>query len=154
MYSSRSSYWLRTCEVSVRSSARPPTSRRMNIHPAAMTIMRRDRLPVCRGAPVAGGSSCDAASAACAEAASAGSLSATGFVGVVEAVTEATDGGDDVGTQLLADAGDEDFDGVRIAVEILVVDVLDQLGAADHLALVVHQVAEQLVFLRGQLDRL
>ena len=41
-----------------------------------------------------------------------------------------------------------------IAVEVLVVDMLDQLGAADNLALVMHQVAEQLIFLRGELDRL
>ena len=71
-----------------------------------------------------------------------------------EAVAEAADGGDDVGAQLLADAGDEHLDRVRIAVEILIVDMLDQLGAADHLALVVHQIAEQLIFLRGQLHRL
>ena len=72
----------------------------------------------------------------------------------LEAVAEAADGGDDVGAELLADAGDEHFDGVRIAVEILVVDMLDQLGAADHLALVVHQIGQELIFLRGQLHRL
>src|SRR3954463_7440437 len=73
---------------------------------------------------------------------------------VLEAVAEAADGGDDVGAELLADAGDEHLDGVRIAVEILIVNMLDQLGAADHLALVVHQIRKQFIFLRGQLDRL
>src|SRR5690606_4742497 len=76
-----------------------------------------------------------------------------GLVWVVEAVAKSTDGSDHVGTQLLADASDENLDRVRIAVEVLVVDVLDQLGAADHLALVVHEVAEELVLLRCQLDR-
>src|SRR5436190_4018206 len=55
-----------------------------------------------------------------------------------ETVAEAADGGDHVGAELLADARDEHLDRVRIPVEILVVNMLDQLGAADHLALVVH----------------
>ena len=59
---------------------------------------------------------------------------------LLEAVAEAADGGDHVGAELLADAGDEHLDRVGIAVEVLVVDMLDQLGPADHLALVVHQV--------------
>src|SRR5687767_14562334 len=122
--------------------------------------MRRDRLPVWREAATSGEPGPAASSRAAASAAGVGGVSeptsrpAAGLVGVVEAVAKSTDGGDHVGTQLLADAGDEDLDGVGIAVEILVVDVFDQLGAADHLALVMHQVAEQLVLLRGQLDRL
>src|SRR6478735_12822686 len=111
--------------------------------------MRRERLPVCRAATSA--TPPPAASVVGVAGVNApASLAAAGFVGVVEAVTEATDGGDDIGTQLLADAGDEHLDGIRIAVEVLVVDVLDQLGAGDDLAIVVHEVAEQLVFLRGQ----
>src|SRR3546814_3749674 len=51
-------------------------------------------------------------------------------------------------------AGDENLDRVRITVEILIVDMLDQFGAGNHLALVVKQIAEQLVFLGGQLHRL
>src|SRR6185503_1917710 len=72
----------------------------------------------------------------------------------LETVTEAADGGDDVGAQFLADARDEYLDGVRIAVEILVVDMLDELGPADHLALVVHEVGQQFIFLGRELDRL
>src|SRR5690606_1029953 len=136
----------------VRSSATPPARRRLDIRPAAISSIRRDRLPV--WLEPAGAASPLAEAPAGGAAAAGGSGAAAGLVGVVEAVTEATDGGDHVSTQLLADAGDEDLDGVRIAVEVLVVDVLDQFGAADHLALVVHQVAEQLVFLRGQLARL
>src|SRR3954451_15078588 len=44
---------------------------------------------------------------------------------ILEAVAEAADGGDDVWPQFLADAGDEHFDRVRVAVEILVVNMLD-----------------------------
>src|SRR5438128_1597585 len=103
----------------------------MVIHPAAISIIRRARLPVCgartstagTGSPVAG------SAAAAAGASATGSVSAAGLVGVVEAVTQSTDGGDHVGTQLLADAGDEDLDSVGIAVEVLVVDMLDQLSA-------------------------
>ena len=58
------------------------------------------------------------------------------------------------GAELLADARDEHFDGVRIAVEVLIVDMLDEFGPADHLALVVHEVGEELVLLSGELDRL
>src|SRR5687767_14341800 len=142
--------------VRVRSSAMPPPSSRIEIHPAAIRIIRRDRLPVCGGAvsEAVGSSPAAAGGAGTAGATARVSVSAAGLVGVVEAVAKSTDGSDHVGTQLLADAGDEDLDGVGIAVEILVVDVFDQLGAADHLALVMHQVAEQLVLLRGQLDRL
>src|SRR5690606_33129693 len=122
-----------------------------------MSSMRRARLPVCgvwpslspsAAPPPVGTSGSPEAGAAF------GASGARGVCGVVEAVTEATDGRDDFRTQLLADAGDEDLDRVRIAVEILIVDMLDQFGAADHLALVVHEVAQQLVFLRRQLDRL
>src|SRR5690606_37723012 len=139
-------------------SATPPPSRRIVIQPAAIRIIRRDRLPVWGGtsdtATATAGAPSPADAASLAALTAMASLAAAGLVGVVEAVAKSTDGGDHVGTQLLADAGDENLDRVRIAVEILVIDVLDQLGSADHLALVVHQVAEQLVFLRGQLDRL
>src|SRR3546814_517619 len=76
------------------------------------------------------------------------------IVGVFEAVAEPADRGDHVLAQLLADARHEHLDRVGIAVEILIVNMLDQLGAAHHLALVVQQIAQQLVFLRGQLHRL
>src|SRR6476469_182070 len=80
--------------------------------------------------------------------------SGPGLRRLLEAVTEAADGGDDVSAELLADACDEDLDRVRIAVEILVVDMLDKLGPAHHLALVVHEVGKELVLLRRELHRL
>src|SRR6188508_1514701 len=74
--------------------------------------------------------------------------------GLLEAVAQAPDGGDDVGPQFLADARHEHLDRVRIAIEILIVDMLDQLGAADDLALVMEQIGQELVLLRGELHRL
>src|SRR5215813_8271434 len=69
-----------------------------------------------------------------------------------QTITEATDGGDVVGAELLAQAADEHLDRVRLAIEILVVDVLDQLRAGDDLALVVHEVVDEPELLRRELD--
>ncbi|GCC46815.1 hypothetical protein chiPu_0030797, partial [Chiloscyllium punctatum] len=68
-------------------------------------------------------------------------------------VAEAANRLDDIDFQLLADAADEHLDGVGVAVEVLVVEMLDQLGARNHPPGVVHQIVEQIVFVRGQLDR-
>src|SRR5688572_17453751 len=73
---------------------------------------------------------------------------------ILETVAKATDGRDDIRSKLLADARDEHFDGVGIAVEVLIVDMLDQFGAADDLALVVHQVGQELILLSRKLYRL
>src|SRR4051812_16837147 len=80
--------------------------------------------------------------------------SGPGLRRLLEAVAKAADGGDDVSAEFLADSGHEHFDRVRIPVEVLVVDMLNELGSAHHLALVVHEVGEELVFLRGELHRL
>ena len=47
------------------------------------------------------------------------------FLRLLEAIAEASDGGDHIGTELLPDARDKHLDRIRIAVEILVVDMLD-----------------------------
>src|SRR5258705_4941098 len=60
---------------------------------------------------------------------------------------------DDVDPELLADAADEDLDRIRIAIEILVVEVLDELGARDHPTGMMHQIGEQAILVRGQLHR-
>ena len=74
--------------------------------------------------------------------------------GGVEQIAEAAHGLDHVDAELLADAADEDLDRVGVAVEILVVEMLDQFGARHHAAGVVHQIGEQPVFVRGELDRI
>src|ERR1700749_5317876 len=68
-------------------------------------------------------------------------------------ISEAPDGLDDVDIQLFADAADEHLDGVGVAVEVLVVEMLDELGARDHAAGVVHQIGQQAILVRGELDR-
>src|SRR3546814_1004704 len=115
--------------VSTRSSANAPPASRTKIQAAAITIIRwvSDPRMIVLSRPSGG---------------------------FVEAVSEAADCGDDIGPKLLPYAGDENLDRVRITVEILIVDMLDQFGAGNHLALVVKQIAEQLVFLGGQLHRL
>jgi hypothetical protein len=113
------------------------------IHSAATPIIRRVSEPI-RGRRGGG------ATATC----SAAAAGAAGVLGIFEAVAETADGGDHVGTELLSDPGDEHLDRVRIPVEILIVDMFDQLGPAHHLAFVVHQVAQKLVLLRGELHRL
>src|SRR5271156_3476471 len=70
-----------------------------------------------------------------------------------EEVAEAAHGLDDLDPELLADAPDEDLDGVGIAIEVLVVEMLDQFGARHHPPGVMHQVGQQAVFVGGELDR-
>src|SRR4029079_15348539 len=69
-----------------------------------------------------------------------------------DAISHAADGMEDVDAEFLAQPPDKHFDGVRAAVEILVVEMLDQFGARHDLALVVHQLGEQAKLERGQLD--
>src|ERR1700687_2395710 len=65
-----------------------------------------------------------------------------------EQITEAAHGLDDFDAELLADAADEHLDGVAVAVEVLVVEMLDQFGAGDNAPGVVHQIGKQPVFVR------
>src|SRR5580698_928327 len=72
---------------------------------------------------------------------------------IFQAVAQAAHGLDQIGVQLFAQPADEHFDGVGVAVEILVVKMLDQFAARDDAADVMHEIAEQPVFVAGQLDR-
>src|SRR5690349_17762611 len=73
-------------------------------------------------------------------------------LGIDQPIAESPFRQDAVRTDLAAQTADKHLDGVRIAVEVLVVDVLDQLRPRHHAPLMVHQVAEHPVFVRGQLD--
>src|ERR1700682_2400491 len=75
-------------------------------------------------------------------------------IGRGEEIAQTADGLNHVDAELLADAADENLDGVGVAVEILVVEMLDQLRAPEHAAGMVHQIGEQPVFVRGELDRI
>src|SRR5215467_13249322 len=61
---------------------------------------------------------------------------------------------DHVDPQFLANAADKDLDRVGVAVEILIVKMLDQFGARHHATGVMHEVSEQSIFMRGELDRI
>src|SRR5215510_2627950 len=81
------------------------------------------------------------------------SASELGFIDG-EAVAKPPYGLDHVGRDLLAQAADEHLDGVGVAVEVLLVEVLDQLAAGHHALVVVHEIGEQPVLVRGELDGL
>jgi hypothetical protein len=61
---------------------------------------------------------------------------------------------DDVHAELLAQPADEDLDGVGVAVEVLIVEMLRQLAPGDDAAHVVHEVGQEPVFVGGQLHRI
>src|ERR1051325_10840874 len=73
---------------------------------------------------------------------------------VREAVAEPADSLDEILGELLAQTPDEHLDGVGVAVEILLVEMLDELGAGDDPALVQHEISKHAVFVRGELHRL
>src|SRR5438067_3049590 len=75
-------------------------------------------------------------------------------IGRGEHVAEPAHSLDHLDAELLADASHEDLDRIRVAVEILVVKVLDQFGTRDHAASVVHEIGQQPVFVRSELDRI
>src|ERR1700748_732020 len=73
--------------------------------------------------------------------------------GWCQQVAKAAHGLDDVDIELLADTADEDLDRVGVAIEVLIVEVFDQLGAGYHGTGLVHQIGKQPVFVRGHVDR-
>src|SRR5262249_39596230 len=73
-------------------------------------------------------------------------------IGRRQQITETAYRLNDIDAELFANAPDEHLDRVGVAIEILVVEMLDQLGARDHASGMVHQIREQTVFVRGKLD--
>src|SRR6476661_7106951 len=71
-----------------------------------------------------------------------------------EAIAQAADGLDHIGRDLLAQPANEHLDGVGVAVEVLLVEMLDQLGARHDALVVMHEIGEQAILVRGELDRL
>jgi hypothetical protein len=57
-----------------------------------------------------------------------------------EPVSQAANGLDHIGRDLFAQPSNEDFDGIGVAVEILFVKMLYQLGARDDAVVVMHQI--------------
>src|SRR5262245_36496095 len=77
-----------------------------------------------------------------------------GRIALREPVAQAANGLDHVRRDLLAQTADEHLDGVGVAVEILLIKMLDQFGARDDAIVVMHQISEQPILVRGELDRL
>src|SRR6516162_1295242 len=71
-----------------------------------------------------------------------------------EQIAEPAHGLDDIDAELFADAADEHLDGIGVAIEVLVVEMLDQFAARDHAAGMMHEVGEQAIFVRGEFDRI
>ena len=73
---------------------------------------------------------------------------------VREAITEPPDGLYDVGGKLLAQASDEHLDSVRIAIEVLLVQMLDEFCPGNDAGAMQHEISEHAIFMRGKLHRL
>src|SRR5262245_27173050 len=71
-----------------------------------------------------------------------------------EQIAKPAHGLNDIDAELFADAADEHLDSIGVAIEVLVVEMLDQFAARDHAAGMMHEVGEQAIFVRGELDRI
>src|ERR1700730_14416838 len=71
-----------------------------------------------------------------------------------QTIAEPANGLDHVRRDLLPQAPDENLDGIGIAVEVLLVEMLDQLRAGDDPLVVMHEVGKKAILVRGQLDGL
>src|SRR5262245_32322909 len=91
-------------------------------------------------------------SAAVANRRKASELSVIAFAG--EPIAKTPHGGDHVRRDLLAQTADEDLDRVAVAIEVLVIEMLNELRARHDTAVMVHEVGEQPVLVRGELDGL
>src|SRR5579871_6017161 len=70
---------------------------------------------------------------------------------IFQAIAKATHRLNQVGVQFAAEPTHEHFDCIRVAVEVLIVKMLDEFGSRDDLALVMGQIREQTVLERGEL---
>src|SRR5262245_10649673 len=75
-------------------------------------------------------------------------------IGGVQEITEPAHRLNHVDAQLLANATDKDLDRIGVAIEVLVVEMLDQLRARYDAAGMVHEVGQQPIFVRRQLHRI
>src|SRR5688572_13027671 len=74
------------------------------------------------------------------------------FMSRPNAIPQAPDRLDNRCTQLAPESCDEDLDGVRVAVEVLGVDVLGQLALRDNAGAMVHQVGQDAELVTRQFD--
>src|SRR3954453_7903567 len=76
------------------------------------------------------------------------------IAGRCENIPKSAHGLDHVDPELLSDTADAHFYSVGVAIECLIVEVLDKLAARDHAAGMMHQIRKQTIFMRGKLDRI
>ena len=76
------------------------------------------------------------------------------LVGSFEAISKSAHRLNQIDVELLAQTPDEHFDRVRIAIEILIVKMLDEFRARNDAAAMMGEIGEQPVFQRRQLDRI
>src|SRR5690349_18415153 len=72
-------------------------------------------------------------------------------IGRRQQITEPPHRLDDIDPEFFGNAADEDLDRIGVAVEILVVEMLDQFGARDYPPGMMHQVRQQPVLVRCEL---
>src|SRR5258708_6058438 len=107
-------------------SAMPPTTNPTTVQTAAAAIRRAEReLSLC---PIFG-------------------------TRIFKAIAKSTHRLNEISVQLPSQAPNEHFDGIRVAIEILIIQMLDQFGSGDNPALVVGQVGEQPILKRRHFDR-
>src|SRR5262245_41866673 len=72
----------------------------------------------------------------------------------IEQIAQTANGLDQIDAELLSQAPDKNLDGVGIAVEVLIVEMLNEFGARDDAAHVMHQIGEEPILVRGEPDRI
>src|SRR4051794_3860066 len=83
-------------------------------------------------------------------------LSASELVRIwhIQEVTEPAHRLNHIHAELFSNTADEYLDRIGVAIEVLVVEMFDQFGTRHHAAGMVHEIGQQPVFVRGQLDRI
>src|SRR5215212_1485609 len=72
----------------------------------------------------------------------------------VQEVAEPAHGLDHVHAELFSNSTDKYLDRIGVAIEVLVVEMFDQFGARYNASGMVHEIGQQPVFVRSQLDRI
>src|SRR6185437_698909 len=118
-----------TAARNIPESTKPPTSNASSVHTAAAAINRPE------------------------SESSLGGSFVPSSVRNFETIAKAAYRLNQIGIELLAQTPDEHLYRIRVAVEILIVKVLHQLGARYHSAAVMGEIGEQPVFQRGEFHR-
>src|SRR5258706_3721601 len=72
----------------------------------------------------------------------------------MQEIAEPAYGLNHVHAELFSNTADKYLDRIGVAIEVLVVEMFNQLSTRHHAAGMVHEIVQQLVFVRGQFDRI